>query len=249
MSAGEVGPTRSASHTLALGLPHGSPRALEVSLLKADSRPADALTWLGELRGQRPGLGLGGVGPTQRSGCSQLGGRTRWRWRLGRLGGWRRLRGGGGRGVPRRRWPWQSPQRVRDQALQALVGLLPAKRHLSRHDPLPLDDQDAFLAGAVLEATVALVALEPGQHPVVPAASALRRALQGRPRRLRHRAAHVQVGGAVAVHAQGSPRPAAAAGRQELDRGAGRPVPGGLGRSAAAGGTAAVSPAPEAFAA
>lgn len=54
----EVGPTRSASHTLALGLPHGSPRALEVSLLKADSRPADALTWLGELRGQRPGLGL-----------------------------------------------------------------------------------------------------------------------------------------------------------------------------------------------
>lgn len=161
-------------------------------------RPA-ALTWLGELRLQRPGLGLSS--PAQRRGRCQLGGWTRRRRRLRRLRGRRRLRGGGGVS-----WRWRSrqgAQRVWDEALEALVGLLPAQRHLGRHDPLPLDDEDALLAGAVFEAAVALVALEPGQHAVVAAARALRRALQGRPRRLRHRAAHIQVGGAVAVHAPG----------------------------------------------
>lgn len=93
----------------------------------------------------------------------------------------------------------QHPEGLRDEALQALVGLLPAQRHLRRHDALPLDDEDALVAGAVLEAAVALVAFEPRQDPVVPAPGALRGPLQRGPG-LGHRSPHVQVGGPVAVH-------------------------------------------------
>ena len=63
-------------------------------------RPA-ALTWLGELRLQRPGLGLSS--PAQRRGRCQLGGWTRRRRRLRRLRGRRRLRGGGGGAWPMKR--------------------------------------------------------------------------------------------------------------------------------------------------
>lgn len=93
----------------------------------------------------------------------------------------------------------QHSERLRDEALQALVGLLPAERHLRRHDALPLDDEDALLAGAVLEAAVALVTFEPRQHAVVPAPRALGGPLERGPG-LRHRSPHVQVGGPVAVH-------------------------------------------------
>lgn len=216
----EEGPARPTSETLPPGLPgRAAARAPKFLRPRAwpGARPAEALTWLGELRLQRPGLRLGG--PAQRGGRSQLGGGTL-RRRLRRLRGRRRLRGGGG-GVPRRRGAGQSTQRVGNEALEALVSLLPAQRHLRRHDPLPLDDEDALLAGAVLEAAVALVTLEPGQHPVVAAARALGRALQGRPRRLRHRAAHVQVGGTVAVHAPSS---------RKSWRAGGGSGPGGAGR-------------------
>lgn len=101
----------------------------------------------------------------------------------------------------------QHPQRLRDEALQTLVGLLPAQRHLRRHDALPLDDEDALLAGAVLEAAVALVALEPRQHAVVAAPRALGGPLERGPR-LGHRRPHVQVGRPVAVHPVVFPRDA-----------------------------------------
>lgn len=91
------------------------------------------------------------------------------------------------------------PERLRDETLQTFTGLLPPQSHLGRHHPLPLDDQDALVARAVLEAAVALVALQPGQHAVVPAARALGGPLERRAR-LRHRTPHVQVGRAVAVH-------------------------------------------------
>ena len=45
--------------------------------------------------------------------------------------------------------------------------------HLCRHDPLALGDEVALAAGAVPEAAVTLVALQPRDQPVVPAASAL----------------------------------------------------------------------------
>ena len=90
-------------------------------------------------------------------------------------------------------------QGLRDETLQTLIRLLSTKRHLRRHHSLPLDYQYAFLAGTVLEATVALVSLEPREHAVVPAASALGRPLEGRAG-LRHRAPHVEVGWSVAIH-------------------------------------------------
>ena len=45
--------------------------------------------------------------------------------------------------------------------------------HLCRHDPLALGDEVALAAGAVPEAAVPLVALQPRDQPVVSAASAL----------------------------------------------------------------------------
>lgn len=96
----------------------------------------------------------------------------------------------------------QDPERLRDEALQALVGLLPAQRHLRRHHPLPLDDEDAFLTGAVLEPAVALVAFEPGQHAVVPTPRTLGGPLERGPG-LRHRSPHVKVRGPVAIHSAG----------------------------------------------
>ena len=45
--------------------------------------------------------------------------------------------------------------------------------HLSRHDPLALCDEVALAAGAVPEPAVPLVALQPRDQPVVPAARAL----------------------------------------------------------------------------
>lgn len=95
--------------------------------------------------------------------------------------------------------PGQDPERLRDEALQTLVGLLPAQRHLRRHDALPLDDEDAFLAGAVLEPTVPLVTFEPRQHAVVPAPSTLGGPLEWSPG-LRHRSTHVKIRGSVAIH-------------------------------------------------
>lgn len=84
----------------------------------------------------------------------------------------------------------QHPERLRDEALQTLVGLLPAQRHLRRHDALALDDEDTLLARAVLEAAVALVAFEPRQHAVVAAPRALGGPLQ-RGTRLRHRSPQI----------------------------------------------------------
>lgn len=111
----------------------------------------------------------------------------------------------------------QHAQRLRNEALQALVGLLAAQRHLRRHDALPLDDEDALLARAVLEAAVALVTFEPRQHAVVAAPRALGGPLQGRAG-LRHRSPHVQVRGPVAVHILSVRAPtgdASAGGRRE----------------------------------
>lgn len=93
----------------------------------------------------------------------------------------------------------QHSEGLRDEAFQALVGLLPPERHLRRHDALPLDDEDAFLAGAVLEATVALVTFEPRQHAVVPTPRTLGGPLERSPG-LGHRSPHVKVGGPVAIH-------------------------------------------------
>ena len=58
--------------------------------------------------------------------------------------------------------------------LGLLLRLLPPQRHLRGHHPLPLRDQRALGAHAVLPATVALVSLQRGHHAVVPAARALR---------------------------------------------------------------------------
>lgn len=93
----------------------------------------------------------------------------------------------------------QDPERLRDEALQTLVGLLPAQRHLRRHDALPLDDEDAFLTGAVLEPAVPLVTFEPRQHAVVPAPRTLGGPLERGPG-LRNRSAHVKIRGPVAIH-------------------------------------------------
>ena len=46
--------------------------------------------------------------------------------------------------------------------------------YLRGHDPLPLRDEVALAAGAVPEPAVALVALQPRDHPVVAAPRALR---------------------------------------------------------------------------
>ena len=46
--------------------------------------------------------------------------------------------------------------------------------HLRRHDPLPLGDEVALAAGAVPEAAVPLVALQPRDQTVVAAPRALR---------------------------------------------------------------------------
>lgn len=81
--------------------------------------------------------------------------------------------------------PW-SPQRPGRQHRQRPLGagaqperdgvlgrLLPLQRHLRGHDALPLSDQVALGAVAVLESAVTLVTLEPGDHAVVPASRAL----------------------------------------------------------------------------
>ena len=47
------------------------------------------------------------------------------------------------------------------------------KMYLCGHDPLPLRDEIALGASAVPEPAVALVALQPRDHPVVAAAGAL----------------------------------------------------------------------------
>lgn len=83
--------------------------------------------------------------------------------------------------------------------LVLLLGLLPPQSHLRRHHPLPLDDEDAFLTGAVLEPAVALVTFEPGQHAVVPAPRTLGGPLERGPG-LGHRSPHVKVRGPVAIH-------------------------------------------------
>ncbi len=62
------------------------------------------------------------------------------------------------------------PDSERDGVLRRLLAL---ERHLRRHHPLPLGDQVALAAGAVAEAAVPLVALQPGDDAVVPAAGAL----------------------------------------------------------------------------
>ncbi len=57
---------------------------------------------------------------------------------------------------------------------RVLGRLLPLQRDLRRHHPLPLRNQVALRAVAVLVPAVPLVALEPRHHPVVPASRALR---------------------------------------------------------------------------
>ena len=52
-------------------------------------------------------------------------------------------------------------------------GLRLRQAHLCGHNPLPFGDQTALGTGAVLEATVPLVTLEPGDDAVVAAAGAL----------------------------------------------------------------------------
>ena len=67
--------------------------------------------------------------------------------------------------------------------------LLPLERHLGGHDPLPLGDQVALGAQAVLVLAVALVALEPRDHAVVAATRTFRlahAALRKRQQRGRH---------------------------------------------------------------
>ena len=49
----------------------------------------------------------------------------------------------------------------------------PCRTDLCGHDPLSLRDEVALAAGAVAEAAVPLVALQPRDQPVVPAARAL----------------------------------------------------------------------------
>ncbi len=71
-----------------------------------------------------------------------------------------------------------------------LLRLLPPERDLRRHHPLPLGDERALGAQAVLPPAVALVALERGHHAVVAAAGALRGALQ-----LRANSRHARAGG------------------------------------------------------
>lgn len=59
-------------------------------------------------------------------------------------------------------------------SLALLLSLLPPERHLRGHHPLPLRDQCALGAHAVLPAAEALVAFERGDHAVVPTSGALR---------------------------------------------------------------------------
>ena len=58
--------------------------------------------------------------------------------------------------------------------LVLFLSLLPAERHLGRHDPLPLGDERALGAHTVPPAAVALVALQGRHHPVVTAAGTFR---------------------------------------------------------------------------
>lgn len=58
--------------------------------------------------------------------------------------------------------------------LALLLSLLPPERHLRGHHPLPLRDQGALRAHAILPAAEALVAFERGDHAVVPTSGALR---------------------------------------------------------------------------
>ena len=65
----------------------------------------------------------------------------------------------------------QQPQLT---GLVLFLSLLPAERHLGRHDPLPLGDERALGAHTVPPAAVALVTLQGRHHPVVTAAGTFR---------------------------------------------------------------------------
>lgn len=66
-------------------------------------------------------------------------------------------------------------EQLKFSRLVLLLRLLSAERNLGGHDALSLGDQSAFGTHAVFPSAVALMPLQRGHHPVIPAPGALGR--------------------------------------------------------------------------